>query len=76
MAQRNRSLNLRPTKSRTALTITHPNTAGIEIGSASYFVAVCQRGDKYRLIFARLFQPPVCWVVVPHLGSEAAIVNQ
>lgn len=76
MAQRNRSLNLRPTKSRTALTITHPNAAGIEIGSASFFVAVCQRGDKSQLIFARSFQPPICWMVVPHLGSETTIVSQ
>ena len=40
MAQRNRSIPLKPGKSRTALTITHPNAAGIDIGSASHFVAV------------------------------------
>ena len=40
MAQRNRSLSLKPGKSRAALTITHPNAAGIDIGSASHFVAV------------------------------------
>ena len=40
MAQRNRSISLKPGKSRAALTITHPNAAGIDIGSASHFVAV------------------------------------
>lgn len=40
MAQRNRSLSLKPGKSRSALTITHPNAAGIDIGSASHYVAV------------------------------------
>jgi transposase len=40
MSQRNRSINLKSTKSRAALTITHPNAAGIDIGSASHFVAV------------------------------------
>ena len=40
MAQRNRSINLKPSKSRAALSITHPNAAGIDIGSASHFVAV------------------------------------
>jgi hypothetical protein len=40
MNQRNRSVNLKPGKSRSALTITHPNAAGIDIGSASHFVAV------------------------------------
>jgi transposase len=39
MAQRNRSIPLKPGKSR-ALTITQPNAAGIDIGSASHFVAV------------------------------------
>ena len=37
---RNRTINLKPGKSRAALTITHPNAAGIDIGSASHFVAV------------------------------------
>ena len=40
LAQRNRSVSLKPGKSRAALTITHPNAAGIDIGSASHFVAV------------------------------------
>ena len=37
---RNRTINLKPGKSRAALTITHPNAAGIDIGSTSHFVAV------------------------------------
>ncbi len=40
MAQRNRSVSLKPAKSRTALTITHPNAAGIDIGNAAHYVAV------------------------------------
>ena len=41
MAQRNHSVSLNPGKSRAAaLTITHPNAAGIDIGSASHWVAV------------------------------------
>ena len=40
MAQRNRNINLKSRKSRAALTITHPNAAGIDIYSASHFVAV------------------------------------
>ena len=41
MAVRNRNLIAKPGKSRAAaLTITHPNAAGIDIGSASHFVAV------------------------------------
>lgn len=42
MAQRNRSLvGLKPGKGRaTPLTITHPNAAGVDIGSAAHFVAV------------------------------------
>lgn len=40
LAQRNRSVSLKPGKSRAALTNTHPNAAGIDIGSASHFVAV------------------------------------
>jgi transposase len=40
MAQRNRSITVKASKSRAALTITHPNAAGIDIGSASHFVAV------------------------------------
>ncbi len=42
---RNRTINLKPGKSRTALTITHPNAAGIDIGSASHFVAVPPERD-------------------------------
>ena len=41
MAERNRSINLKPGKSRQpALSITHPNAAGIDIGSTSHYVAV------------------------------------
>ena len=40
MAQRNAKISLKPSKSRAALTITHPNAAGIDIGSASHYVAV------------------------------------
>lgn len=36
----NRTISLKRGKSRAALTITHPNAAGIDIGSASHFVAV------------------------------------
>lgn len=49
MAQRNRSLvSLKAGKGRTApLTITHPNAAGIDIGSASHYVAVpADRDDE------------------------------
>src|SRR5438552_383323 len=41
MPVRNRNVIPKPGKSRApALTITHPNAAGIDIGSASHFVAV------------------------------------
>jgi transposase len=40
MAQRNARVSLKPGKSRAALTITHPNAAGIDIGSTSHYVAV------------------------------------
>jgi transposase len=40
MAQRKLGVSLKPGKSRAALTITHPNAAGIDIGSAAHFVAV------------------------------------
>ncbi|SCC93366.1 Mobile element protein [Thiomonas sp. X19] len=41
MIQRNRSVIPKPVKARAAaLTITHPNAAGIDIGSAAHFVAV------------------------------------
>jgi transposase len=45
MAQRNRSLRLKSGKSRKALSLTHPNAAGIDIGSASHFVAVAPERD-------------------------------
>ncbi len=45
LAQRNRSINLNSAKSRAALTITHPNAAGIDIGSASHYVAVSPDRD-------------------------------
>jgi hypothetical protein len=40
MAQRNRNVKRNQGKSRAALTITHPNAAGIDIGSAAHLVAV------------------------------------
>lgn len=41
MAQRKLNSSLKPGRSRaTALTITHPNAAGVDIGSAAHFVAV------------------------------------
>lgn len=46
MAQRNRSMNLKPGKARQALTLVHPNSAGIDIGSASHFVAVPPERDE------------------------------
>jgi transposase len=46
MAQRNRSVPLKAGKSRSALTITHPNAAGIDIGSASHYVAVPPDRDE------------------------------
>ena len=47
MAQCNRSIPLKPAKSRAALTITHPNAAGIDIVSVAHFVAVpSERDDK------------------------------
>jgi len=47
MAQRNTKISIQPGKSRTALTITHPNAAGIDIGSASHYVAVpADRDDE------------------------------
>ena len=46
MAQRNRSLNLKSPKSRQAWSLTHPNAAGIDIGSAVHFVAVPPDRDE------------------------------
>lgn len=40
MAKRSPKISLKPGKSRAALTITHPNAAGIDIGSTSHYVAV------------------------------------
>lgn len=40
LAQRNASVSLKNGKSRQALTLTHPNAAGVDIGSASHYVAV------------------------------------
>jgi transposase len=40
LAQRNARVSLKPGKSRAALTITHPNAAGIDIGNTAHFVAV------------------------------------
>src|ERR1700680_9594 len=40
LAERKPRISVKPGKSRAALTITHPNAAGIDIGSASHFVAV------------------------------------
>lgn len=37
---RNHNKSVKTGKSRQAITITHPNAAGIDIGSASHFVAV------------------------------------
>ena len=45
MAQRNRNINLKSHKFRAALTITHPNAAVIDIGSASHFCAVAPDRD-------------------------------
>lgn len=44
MVQRNRSI--KPNKTRQSLSITHPNAAGIDIGSASHFVAVPPDRDE------------------------------
>jgi transposase len=46
MAQRNRSLSLKSPKSRQAWSLTHPNAAGIDIGSAVHFVAVPPDRDE------------------------------
>jgi len=47
MAQRKLGVSLKPGKSRAALTITHPNAAGVDIGSAAHYVAVpADRDDE------------------------------
>lgn len=45
MVQRNARVSLKPGRSRAALTITHPNAAGIDIGSAAHYVAVPPERD-------------------------------
>ena len=40
MTQRNAKFKLKPRQPRAVLSITHPNAAGIDIGSAAHFVAV------------------------------------
>jgi len=40
MVQRKQKISIKPGKSREPLTITHPNTAGIDIGSSSHYVSV------------------------------------
>ena len=40
MSRHQAKFNLKTVKSRAALTITHPNAAGVDIGSAAHFVAV------------------------------------
>jgi transposase len=40
LAQHNRNVGLKSGKSSQALTLTHPNAAGIDIGSASHYVSV------------------------------------
>jgi transposase len=40
MTVRKKNISLKPGKSREALSITHPNAAGIDIGSSTHFVAV------------------------------------
>lgn len=47
MAERNRKLAARPKEPQTPLRITYPNAAGIDIGSASHFVAVPPDRDDY-----------------------------
>ncbi len=45
MVRRNRKVPFKPGSARAALTITHPNAAGIDIGSAAHFVAVPPERD-------------------------------
>lgn len=40
MVQRKQKISIKPGKSREPLTITHPNAAGIDIGSSSHYVSV------------------------------------
>jgi transposase len=43
---RKAKISLKPGKARAALTITHPNAAGIDVGSASHYVAVPPDRDE------------------------------
>ena len=40
MVQRKQKISIKPGKSREPLTITHPNAAGVDIGSSSHYVSV------------------------------------
>jgi transposase len=47
MVRRNAKITLKPGRGRAALVITHPNAAGIDIGSAAHYVAVpADRDDE------------------------------
>jgi transposase len=46
MAQGNRLMKLKCSNSQRVLTLTHPNAAGIDIGSGSHFVAVPADRDE------------------------------
>ena len=46
VAQRNRRLSLKSSRSGSALTLTYPNAAGIDIGSAAHYVAVAPDRDE------------------------------
>ena len=49
MTARKKNISLKPGKNREALSITHPNAAGIDIGSATHFVAVPPDRDDDRV---------------------------
>jgi hypothetical protein len=57
LAQHNHRVSLKPSKSRAALTITHPNAAGIDIGNTSHFVS----GNTSRLAVER--RRLICWPI-------------
>ena len=40
MVQRKQKISIKPGKSREPLAITHPNAAGVDIGSSSHYVSV------------------------------------
>jgi transposase len=46
MVQRKPKISLKPGKSKASLVITHPNAAGIDIGSAFHYVAVPPDRDE------------------------------